>query len=220
MTNPASDSFWKRQRRKSVFDWIHLASSFWPRVKSLVYYPLVFGSFGRGSILYKPTFLGNPRYIHIGKQVTILPGARLEVVLVDGSRQPRLLIGDNVNLEQGVHIVCHNRVVIEANVSVTGFCSIVDTTHPIDGLAPEAKMGHLVVDDDSAVEIGRGTFIGMGARILPNVRIGQGAVIGANSVVTHDVPEFCVASGIPAVVRRQRRMLDTAARPEDSQRES
>jgi acetyltransferase-like isoleucine patch superfamily enzyme len=220
MTDQAPDGFWKRQRRKSVFDWINLASSLWPRLKSLVYYPLVFGSFGRGSILYRPTFLGNPRYIHIGKRVTILPGARLEVVLVDRSRQPRLVIGDNVNLEQGVHIVCHHRVVIEANVSVTGFCSIVDTTHPIDGLAPDAKMGNLVVDDESAVEIGRGTFIGMGARILPNVRIGQGAVIGANSVVTRDVPEFCVASGVPAVVRRQRRMLTASAVPGNSQQES
>ena len=106
-----------------------------------------------------------------------------------------------------MHIVCHHRIVIERDVSITGFCSIVDTTHPVDGLRADDKMGQLVIDDDASVEIGAGTFIGMGARILPDVRIGRGAVIGANSVVTRDVPEFGVAFGAPAVVKRRRRML-------------
>lgn len=90
---------------------------------------------------------------------------------------------------------------------MTGFCSIVDTTHPIDGLRPDEKIGQVIQDDDKFVEIGFGAFIGMGARILPGVRIGRGAVIGANSVVTRDVPDFCVAAGVPARVLRRRHVV-------------
>jgi acetyltransferase-like isoleucine patch superfamily enzyme len=46
--------------------------------------------------------------------------------------------------------------------------------------------------------------IGVGAIILPGVSIGRGAQIGAGAVVTHDVPEFTVAAGVPARVLRER----------------
>ena len=45
-----------------------------------------------------------------------------------------------------------------------------------------------------------GVWIGDKVTILPNVRIGKNAVIGANSVVTKDIPENCVAGGIPAKI--------------------
>jgi acetyltransferase-like isoleucine patch superfamily enzyme len=206
MKPQAKEGFLARQRKKDLHAWINLLDSFWPRLKSRLYYPFVFASFGRGSILYAPTFLGNAKYIHIGKRVHIRPGVRLEVVLANDLRLPQIVIEDDVNIEQNVHIVCHNRILVEAGASITGFCSIVDTTHPIDGLGTEEKMGSIILDDDAVVTIGRGAFLGMGARILPNVRIGAGAVIGANSVVTHDVPDYAVAAGVPAKVRRLRKI--------------
>jgi acetyltransferase-like isoleucine patch superfamily enzyme len=45
-------------------------------------------------------------------------------------------------------------------------------------------------------------MLGIGAVVLPNVRIGQDAVIGANSVVTSDIPPFAIAAGAPAKVLR------------------
>jgi serine O-acetyltransferase len=48
--------------------------------------------------------------------------------------------------------------------------------------------------------IGNNVFIGVGAKILGPVTVGDGAVIGANAVVTHDVPSRCLAAGIPAKV--------------------
>ena len=86
------------------------------------------------------------------------------------------------------------------NVSITGNCSIVDVTHPFSDVHDSRKIGARILDDDSFVEIGDGTFIGYGAVILPNVRIGANAVIGANSVVAHDVPDYSVASGVPAII--------------------
>jgi acetyltransferase-like isoleucine patch superfamily enzyme len=112
-----------------------------------------------------------------------------------------LTIGSNTNFEQGVHIICHNRIKIGRDVSITGRCAIVDVSHPYNGPIEE-KIGNLIADEDSFVEIGDGAFLGYGAVILPNVRIDKRAVIGANSVVTRDVPDFAIAAGAPAKVIR------------------
>lgn len=50
------------------------------------------------------------------------------------------------------------------------------------------------------VSIGEGSYIGINAVIVGNVKIGKHCVIGANSVVTKDVPDYCVAVGSPARV--------------------
>jgi acetyltransferase-like isoleucine patch superfamily enzyme len=181
------------------------------RAKGSLFYRFVFGSFGSGSILYPPLLLVHPRLIHVGRNTLIRGGARIEVMPAPSSPTPVLTIGDNVNIEQSVHIICRNRVTIGSNVSITGFCSIVDTTHPIDGLSPATKVGAQIREDDASVEICDGAFIGMGVRVLPGVRIGRGAVIGANAVVTRNVPDFHIASGVPAVVQRARVLKDREA---------
>jgi len=62
------------------------------------------------------------------------------------------------------------------------------------------KIGARIEDKDSFVEIGDGSFIGYGSVILPNVKIGTYVVIGANSVVVTDIPDYSVAAGAPAMV--------------------
>ena len=51
--------------------------------------------------------------------------------------------------------------------------------------------------------IGNDVFIAAGARILGNVSIGDGVVIGANAVVVHSVPPRCIAAGVPARIIRE-----------------
>ena len=59
------------------------------------------------------------------------------------------------------------------------------------------------INFSGCVEIGEGCWIGIGAAITPGITIGKNAVIGANSVVTHDVPDYCIVAGNPArVIRR------------------
>lgn len=60
--------------------------------------------------------------------------------------------------------------------------------------------------------IGHDVWIGMEALILPGVRIGHGAVVGARSVVTRDVPDYAVVAGNPARIVRRRHAEDEAAR--------
>jgi acetyltransferase-like isoleucine patch superfamily enzyme len=192
-------SFWN----VSTLDKLNTLDIVYSRVVTALWYKPQFGSIGPATWIQPPTLISNPRYIHIGKGTSIRKGVRLEVIHPHAHRTPELIIGDFVNIEQNVHIVCHSRVYIGSNVSITANCAIIDVAHPFQteqGL-PD-KIGNTILDEDSFVEIGAGSFIGIGAVILPNVRIGQRAVIGANSVVTQDIPAFSVAAGVPAKVIR------------------
>ena len=59
--------------------------------------------------------------------------------------------------------------------------------------------------ESKPVRIGNDIWIGVGSSILPGVTIGDGAVIGARSVVTHDVPEGAIVVGVPARILRYRK---------------
>lgn len=89
--------------------------------------------------------------------------------------QAEVNIGDNASIHMGAIIghesVIGNSVFIAHAVSISGCCSI-----------------------------GDGTFVGTNATILPRVKIGKWATIGAGSVVTRDVPDYAVAVGNPAKV--------------------
>lgn len=171
------------------------------RVLTRLFYRFMFKSIGQKSVIYRPMFICNADCIDIADHVSIWDSVRLEAVRDAYGRTPLLTIGSNTNIEQGVHIVCHNRVSIGRDVSITGRCAIVDVTHPYTDIS-SGKIGAQIVDEDSFVEICDGAFLGYGAVILPNVRVGKRAVVGANSVVTHDVPDFSVVAGAPAKVIR------------------
>lgn len=57
-----------------------------------------------------------------------------------------------------------------------------------------------ITQKGQTVSIGHGSYIGINAVIVGNVKIGKHCVIGANSVVTHNVPDYSVAVGSPAKV--------------------
>jgi acetyltransferase-like isoleucine patch superfamily enzyme len=190
----------KRFWREPIPNKVHVLGTLYYKVKGIVFYRRVFKQFGRGSYIRRPLLIWNAAYVRIGKGVSILDGLRMEVLKSSERRIPELTIGDNTNIEQNVHIICHNRVHIGCDVSITGNCSIVDVTHPFGNTGELTKVGSRIQDEDSFVEIGNGSFIGFGSVILPNVRIGKGVVVGANSVVSRDLPDYSVAAGVPAVI--------------------
>ena len=160
-----------------------------------------FASFGAGSFIVAPMAILNPKYISFGRNVRVRNGLRMEAI--DTLRTPRLTIGDNCNLEQGVHIICSSEVTIGRDCSITAWCSIVDTSHPFEGIG-DAKIGDQLNPEPAFVHIGDGCFLGVGAVILPNVRLGRRCVVGSNAVVRPgDYPDGSVLAGVPArVVRR------------------
>jgi acetyltransferase-like isoleucine patch superfamily enzyme len=169
----------------------------WRYLVTILYYRFIFNKLGIRSVIFRPIMIINSEYISIGSRTTIRDGSRLEVVLRQQEWRPELVIGNNVNIEQNVHIVCQDRIIIEDDVSITGQCAIVDTTHPI---LSNDKMGDKIENIRSVVRIGKGSFIGFGVTILPNVEIGEYCVIGAGSVVSSNIPSKTVAVGSPARV--------------------
>lgn len=190
----------ERLRSKSMYDILNAIESRLVKFKTEFFYGLFFGSIGKKSAIYKPLLISNPRHIFIKDSVIIRNGVRLEVIAGHCDNDPLLSIGDNVNIEQNVHIICGSRVIIGDNVSITGGVAIVDVVHPYEDVHDKSKIGSRIQCDGNYVEIGSNVFIGFGAIIMPNVRIGRNSVIGAHSVVTRDVPEFSVAAGMPAKI--------------------
>src|SRR5579871_4440442 len=182
---------------------LSLLASIPARIASALYYPRVFGSFGSRSLIRSPLLIQNPQFMYIGSRVTIRNGVRLQSIQTNPERIPHLRIGDGTMIEQFAHIICHNRVIIGSNVAIAPMCGIVDSTHPWMEAPEITNPGEKLLDDDGYIEIGDGTFIGMGTLILPNVRIGKQCYIGANSVVTSDIPDCSVAAGTPARVIRK-----------------
>jgi acetyltransferase-like isoleucine patch superfamily enzyme len=173
------------------------------RLRSALVHRRAFAALGSGSFLESPQLVIGHKNISIGARTSIRTGARIEAHQRMAHRVPQLTIGSDTNIEQDVHIMCHSRVSIGDRVSITGRCAIVDVTHPV---GPDVtKIGDEILDEDSYVEIADEVFLGIGTVVLPNVRIGRGAVIGANSVVTCDIPEFAIAAGAPARVIGNRR---------------
>lgn len=94
-------------------------------------------------------------------------------------------IGDNVLLGSKVYITDNGHGIYSG-----------DATHSLPTEQPIMRC----LDSDKEVVIGDNVWIGDNVTVLPNVHIGKGCVIGANSVVTKDIPDNCIAVGIPAKV--------------------
>jgi acetyltransferase-like isoleucine patch superfamily enzyme len=199
---PTIDKF-KSFIHSSIFDKWNVLSNRYYELRTQIIYKPSFRHIGKKTVIRKTLYISNPKFISIGSSVSIRDGARLEVLQLHPSKEPILSIGDNTNIEQNVHIVCHNNISIGSNVSITGNCSIVDVTHSYKDIDDPQKIGSRICDDNATVEIGDNSFIGMGSIILPNVRIGKYVVIGANSVVSQDIPDYSVAVGSPARVTRR-----------------
>lgn len=168
---------------------------------SQTFYRLFMFQFGSKSRIIKPLLILNYKHISVGNNVLIRNGARIEVV--DPQNEVVIKIGNNVNIEQNVHIVARYLVQIGNNVTITGGCSIVDVIHPYDEINTEHKIGDRISQGAHPVYIGDDSFVGYGAHISPNVRVGKNCIIGANSVVTKDVPDYCVVAGAPArIIKR------------------
>lgn len=102
-------------------------------------------------------------------------------------------IGERCRISIANSLNMGEKVLLSPNVYIT------DCDHEYRNLeVPIIDQG--VVQRGQTVSIGDGSYIGINAVIVGNVKIGKHCVIGANSVVTKDVPDYCVAVGSPARV--------------------
>jgi acetyltransferase-like isoleucine patch superfamily enzyme len=111
-----------------------------------------------------------------------------------------LVVGDHSYIGRWSIVLAHQSVNIGNDCRIAPGCHITDVNH---GIAPGVliRKQSLV---SKAVKVGNNVWIGAGSSILPGVAIGDGAVIGARAVVTHDVPPNAVVVGVPAKLIRYR----------------
>lgn len=149
------------------------------------------------------------RHIRLGDGFRAGRHLWLEAVTRDQDRHysPRLEIGRNVIINDDVHIAATHYVSIGDDVLLASRIYIADHSHgdyrTAGGADPEIAPRLREVGGSSHVIIEANVWIGELVSVLPGVTIGRGSVIGANSVVTRDIPPFCMAAGAPArVIKR------------------
>lgn len=163
-----------------------------------------FGHFGQRSlIMWPPTTIFNEQYISVGDDTLIGPGVALSAGMVPGQEcitNPVVSIGNRCLIGKGSGIVGHFSITIGDDVWTGHHVYITDQNHGYTDITiPIAQQSQ----PERAVTIGSRSWIGHGSVILPGVTIGEHVVIGANSVVTRDIPSYSVAVGSPAKVIRR-----------------
>lgn len=149
-----------------------------------------------------PRILGL-KYMKIGSGFSAGDGLWLEAVSTHGvdSYSPCLTIGQNVTMSNGVHIACASLLSIGNNVLVGSKVVITDHNHgSYKGVAQDSPLtvpNARKLSCKSTVIEDR-VWIGDGVVVLPGTRIGEGSIIGANSVVSGNIPPSCIAFGVPA----------------------
>ncbi len=143
-------------------------------------------------------FVSGHVQIEIGDNVWI--GGRVSIQSGGMLQAPRLVLKDFAEVGWNVSITVNSEVIIEEHARVAWDCRISDSdAHPRESdLRADNRPPHL--EDIKPVRICRYAWVGNGTHIMKGVTIGEGAIIGANSVVLSDVPAYCLAAGNPARV--------------------
>lgn len=105
-----------------------------------------------------------------------------DYVRIDTSHPDMITIEDNVSIASGSRLLCHQR-------DFSDFCIGDDYM----------KLGYVV----KPIVLKKGCLVGMESFVMPGVTIGEGAIVGAGSLVTKDIPAWSIAAGRPAKVLKQ-----------------
>lgn len=138
---------------------------------------------------------------HIGEHCIL---TAWKTTCAGGDFHPEIVIGKDCCFGEYNHITSTNKIIIGDNLLTGRWVTITDNSHgetDYDTLQQPPLMR--LVTSKGPVIIGKDVWIGDKATILPNVTIGDGAVIAANSVVTKDVPAYSVVAGNPAKVKKE-----------------
>lgn len=161
-------------------------------------------TFSNARLIRFPIDIRQKSAIAIGKGFTTGRYCRIEVVGPSPEKnRKRIVIGSNVQINDSVHIACISGVTIADNVLLASKVFITDHNHGTYGTSsPETAPSQRELIS-KPVHIKENVWIGEFVSILPGVTVGRGSVIGTMSVVTSDIPDYCIAVGAPArVIKR------------------
>ncbi|MCH5686533.1 acyltransferase [Niabella sp. W65] len=146
-----------------------------------------------------PLQIDKPQNIIIGKRTYIGYKAWLAAVPIVNTGSSELKIGDGCGIGNFNHIYATKSVIIENDVLTADKVYISDNLHSFDDIS--IPIIYQPVKQIKEVVIGSGSWIGENVCIL-GASIGKNCVIGANSVVNRDIPDYSVAVGAPAKIVR------------------
>ena len=135
----------------------------------------------------------------IGPNASILLGQHIQMAGVRASGR-KVVIGKGTVINHGCLLYTTGGIIIGEQVSISAGVWLVTGTHDINH--PQ------FVDSYKPIVISDHAWIGMRATVLGGITIGEGAVVMAGAMVTHDVPPFAVVGGVPAKVVGNRDLCD------------
>ena len=152
------------------------------------------------STLAMPFSVEGARFISVEQEVYVKPNAWF--LAIDNATNysfsdPKLSIGEKTYIGRNAHIVALNSIKIEKNVLMGDNVYIADNFHRFDRVDLPYKDQE--IGFKSEVIIGEGTWLGENVCVISS-KIGKQCIVGANSVVLHDIPDYCMAVGSPAKV--------------------
>lgn len=174
------------------------------KITKAFYYALMrfFGGYrhiGRHSVVMKPIQIDGANNISIGNKTYIAHGAWL-LGRTRKDNQPSLKIGDHVQIGHYAHITAGYNIEIQDSVLLADKVYISDIGHSYQNIdLPILAQNERILGQ---VLIGSGSWIGENVCII-GASVGKNCVVGANSVVISDIPDFCVAVGAPARIVKQ-----------------
>ena len=158
--------------------------------------------FNQARLIRRPVYIRGKRSISGGKGLTTGRFCRFDL---EGTKKT-LVIGNNCEFGDMTHIVAHKKVVIGDNVLIASKCFISDTNHgnykgaKQDSPRTPPNQRELLM---KPVMIGNNVWIGENVVILAGAKIGDGCIIGANSVVKGKYLDNSIIVGCPAVTIKQ-----------------
>lgn len=159
--------------------------------------------FNRCALIRLPIYIRNSNLIEWGSGLVTGVGCRFDAFEGTDKSKRRILIGRNVQINDYVHIGSVSSVSIGNNVLIASKVFISDHNHGsysgLEHSSPEEPPALRPIVSNPVV-IEDNVWIGEFVSVLPGVKIGAGSIIGANSVVTSDIPSNSIAVGVPARV--------------------
>lgn len=164
-------------------------------------------SFGRGVILEDRVFIDalSKHGVHLGNNVTVARNSTMVCTGVIQEIGEGIFIGDNSAVGAYSYLAGQGGVSIGKNVIMGPMVTMHSENHSFDNIEipirvqPTIRKGIIIEDN---------CWIGARTTIVDGVHIGEGSIIAAGSVVTKDIPGFCLAGGVPANLIRERKSSD------------
>ena len=155
-----------------------------------------FNEYGKNSHIFMPDYIVGDEFIKIKTDVYV--GYKSSIIALGlNNNSPNLIIGHGTKIRRFSHIVCISEIIIEDKVLIADKVFISDNIHGYQ--KPNMPIVDQPLQFVSNVKIGTGTCIGENVCII-GAKIGRNCTIGANSVVTKNIPDYSIAVGIPARV--------------------